>query len=507
VTLAPGTTLAFALATDGPPPGDLTLEVRAGEALLARESVPARRWNRWTPFAVPVSRAGTVSLSFAGTFAGGSAAAAPAILLGSPRLERSPIGRAPKVVLWISQDALAADHLSAYGYARKTSPGLERLAPSLVLFEDAVAPATWTLPSLASQFTSRYPPFHGAVLEDSARDPRTTTVFEALRAAGFTTIGVTGNRYVGPDFGMAQGFDVLYYSPGHADEIVRTFEEARREWAGGDVAFFVHFMDTHFPYEPPPPFATAFDRDYRGAIDGRSFFERRKELKERDVEHVRALYDSSILFADAQIAALLEAFPARDSAYFLYTADHGEGFLEHGRFLHAGTVYRELTHVPFAARFPGVLPRRVPDTVSLVDIAPTVLDALGVERPRSFQGRSLLPLLEGRSMDEVPALSETRVTNNNAFWKVAVEDPSESLLVKVRRDADPEEPFVSEELFDRRKDPYQKAPLPPSPAAEGLRKRIRAYLASARSAGVPAGKADVPEAVKERLRALGYLKP
>jgi arylsulfatase A-like enzyme len=498
-----GAALVFSLALSAPSPGDWTLEVAAGGAPVATEALSAKRWNLWTPFVVPLP-AGAVDLRLTAHREGEGAGTT--LLLGAPRIERRPTERAPRVIVWISQDALGAGHLDAYGYPRSTTPFFTRRAKDMVLFEDAVAPATWTLPSLASTFTSRYPPFHGAVLEEVARDQSTPTLFQVLSSEGFTTLAVTGNRFVGPYFHMVDGLDAVFYTPGHADDIVGRAEEALDEWQGGDLVLFVHFMDTHFPYEPPAPYATAFDQGYPGPYDGRTFFANRDRLKPRDVEHVRALYDGAALFADDQIRRLLEVLRSRGipgDAVSVYTADHGEGFLEHGRFLHAGTVYTELTRVPFALSLPGAVPRRIRDVVSLVDLAPTLLDAFGIPAPPSFSGRSLLPLVRGGGLPARPALSETQVTNNNKFWKVAACDPSSCLLVKLPRGADPADGLTTEERFDRRTDPGETTPLPPQDGA--LRTFVRAYLRAAHAQAAPSSKAEMPPDVRERLRALGYL--
>lgn len=497
--------LVFALALSGPSATDWTLDVALGNRPLAREALSAKRWNMWTPFVVPVPQ-GSLDLRFEARQTGASGPRGPSLLVGSPRLEHRPSGRAPRVITWVSQDALGADHLKSYGYSRETTPFFTELARSMVVFKDAVAPATWTLPALASTFTSRYPPFHGATGEASARDESTPTLFEVLAGAGFTTLGVTGNRYVGPYFHMVDGFDAVFYTPGHAEDVVREVEKALDEWHGGDLILFVHFMDNHYPYEPPPPQNTAFDSTYRGSIDGRNFFEHRKELSPRDVKHVRALYDGAALHADAEIRRLFLALESRgvpNESILVYSADHGEGFLEHGRFLHAGTVYRELTHVPFALRLPAVAPRSVETVVSLLDLAPTLLEALGIDRPPSFSGRSLLPLMRGEPFPERPVLCETQVTNNNASWKVAACTERECLLVKLPRRSGSTEAWRAER-FDRMKDPWQTHPLPEEEGA--LKTYLTAYIQAARTQAARVSPAEIPPEVRERLRALGYLR-
>src|SRR5262249_35008479 len=150
------------------------------------------------------------------------------------------------------------DHLSAYGYARPTSPRFDRMARDFALFERAVAACSWTLPSLASQFTSRYPTYHGALRHNLPLNHASRSLFETLAGEGFTVLGVTGNDLVSPALGLARGFDALWYADGRGQDLAARLESALGEWGGGDVALFVHLMDPHAPYVPPAPYDKRF---------------------------------------------------------------------------------------------------------------------------------------------------------------------------------------------------------------------------------------------------------
>jgi arylsulfatase A-like enzyme len=500
-----GSQLSFFVALSKPFEGDVLLSVRANGVTLLAARIPGKSWNSWRRLSAPLGMSGTVDVEFRSERSGGPPRPEAAIILGSPRIDPPP-ALPRRVLVWVSQDALRADHLGAYGYPRRTSSTFDRLAKEGVLFENAVAPASWTLPSLASAFTSRYPSYHGAVLERSRRDPESATLFQILGSLGFTVIGVSANRFVGADFQMADGFDALWFAPGKAPGVNKTVLSALEESGPGDLALFVHYMDAHFPYEPPPPYDRKFDPAYTGSATGRNFFEKRESLTTRDVSHVKALYDGGIACADDAIGALFAELESRGllgNAIIVYSADHGEGFLDHGRFLHAGTLYEELVHVPLVLRLPGIRPQRLDEPVSLVDLAPTLLDALGIPAPSSFQGRSLLPLLRGEGFKPLPAFSEVEVTNNNEYQKISVREGHRVYILRVRRGHEIHPEVLKEELFDLETDPHEQHSLNIS-RQEPLRSHAVAFLADARAHAAPQLGARVPVDIQERLRAIGY---
>ena len=432
---------------------------------------------------------------------GAGAAASPWIVVASPRIE-TPRREPGRVLVWISQDTVRADHLSAYGYPRATSPRFDRRSPAWVVFDDALATSSWTLPSLGSQFTSRYPLFHGATGARRRRDERYPTLFESLAGAGFTVLGITANDFVSSYFGLADGFDALRFTGGsegpegrqRAEDLNRLALEALAEWRGGDLALFVHYMDPHHPYDPPPPFDAMFPVD-AAKDDGHGSSGRAR---------MEAAYDGEIAYTDAQIDALLEELERRGllrDAVIVYTADHGEEFLDHGGWKHSRTVYREMLHVPLALRLPGTGGRRVAETVSLIDLAPTVLEALGVAAPASFQGRSMLPLARGERLAAREIYAETGRTTDGSL-RLAVQLGSVKYVRTQYNDAGKP---PGEELFDLAADPTEQKSDLDHPEAERLRRYATAYLARGRDEAPKAATAEVPSEVRARLRALGYL--
>ena len=325
-------------------------------------------------------------------------------------------------------DALRADRLGTYGYStRPTSPFIDELARESVVFEDASAAAPWTLPSLASLFTSTFLCEH-ALINDRDRLPQErTTLAEHLKELGLATLSFSGNPYAGRDFGLAQGFDRLIESRAtDTATLTPLLEPAAR----GRLFLYVHLMDPHggerfsgpaiegFPAEPPElrkrlqrgfeSYRRLTRKDFAesqqvGSTDNTDEQLAALALLDQYREENQVLYDAAVRLADRRVKAVVEVLRALemwDDTLLILLADHGEALGDHGGWQHDHSTYQELLHVPLMAHFPGGQPGgvRVSQLVSLVDVAPTILDAMGAsERTTGMRGRSLLPLLRDSS--------------------------------------------------------------------------------------------------------------
>jgi len=504
-----GDQLVFAVGggPGAPPRGRMRVQLQANGRMIFDGAFPLARGARWWPRTVPLPSSPQLRLELAASWQGPpelSPPSEPWIGVAAPRIH--PAGDRPgRVLVWISIDTLRADHLGTWGYGRPTSPALDARLRDFVVFDEAMATSSWTLPSLASQITSRYPTAHGAVNPRTAVSPASRTVFEALAEAGFTVLGVTGNFYISTEYGLWRGFDALWHTQGPAVSIDAYARRALEERGSGDLALFLHYMDPHAPYAPPPPFDRRFDPGYRGAIDGHNYATMRRSGP-ADVEHVKALYDGEIASTDAHIEGTLRALAEEgllQSAVIVLSADHGEEFLEHGSWNHGGTLFREVLHVPLAVRVPGVPPRRIGAPVSLVDLAPTVLDALGVVPPHSFMGQSLLPVLRGQPPRPGPIFAETELTAGHDRV-VAVREGSRAYVLHQGGAAAAKEAAA---LYDVRADPGETRDLlgagdDPAP----LHAAALAFLERQRAAAGPARAAAIEGETVEALKALGYIE-
>jgi len=316
----------------------------------------------------------------------------------------------PNIVL-ITVDTLRADHLGCYGYTRPTSPHIDRLAMEGALFERAFTTLPRTTQAVASIVTGRYPKTHGARGLFSSLAPVNLTLAEILKNEGYDTAAFVSNLFLKPGQGFEQGFDRYDNPPERWDsDSARPITTEAIQWLasrsrGRPYFLWVHYLDPHWTYRPDPPFDTKFDPDFNGPFTlyddldarrltkGQVIFENR--LTPRQVEHVRALYDGEIAQVDAALGRLLDALaePGAPPPLVVFTADHGESLGEHGYyFAHGEYLYQETLHVPLIIRFPGRVAAgtRIDALAENVDIAPTIVALLGIERLQSVDGRPLL---------------------------------------------------------------------------------------------------------------------
>jgi arylsulfatase A-like enzyme len=444
---------------------------------------------------------------------------------------------APPIVL-VSLDTLRADALSAYGYPRPTSPALARFAAEAVRFEQAHAHASATLPSHLSLFTSLYPPQIGITRNDGRNDTQARTrlrlpdaaltLAEALRAKGYRTLAWSDGGFVHPYYGVDQGFEhfELASGPGlYWNQLPHTLaridaELTRRAGLGerGPLFLFVHCYDIHEPYSAPPRFERRFSPGSYLEFEAQHGFAARPALLSRrasslapeDVAWARGLYDNGVRAADAGMAglfALLRRHGLYDRALIAVVSDHGEEFLDHGDFGHGPRVYQELARVPWLLRLPGgrEAGRVIAAPVGLVDVAPTLLELAGLPVPRSFGGRSLRDLIEGRDdgawLESRPLLIEAPDARRGA---VALRRGREKLVLPRR-----EGPA---ELYDLHDDPGETrdlAPAQPQRAAV-LRAELEMWVAELQRQGARAGTLAVPNEephpARAALEALGYVE-
>jgi arylsulfatase A-like enzyme len=333
-------------------------------------------------------------------------------------LAPEPRGASPGIarVILISVDTLRADHVGAYGYTRSTTPAIDALAASGVLFQNVSTPSPWTYPAHASLFTGLYPGRHGLKNLDRLLPSSLPTLATLLGRAGWTTASVVNSTLLGPRFGLDRGFREFFYVeqvPAQRAPTARVVDQAL-EWAkryrDRKLFLFVHTSDVGSDYASLPKWERQFSRPYAGRADGTTaqlsaVLLGKLTLNDADARHLVDLYDAGIRQTDAEIGRLLEGLRASgllEGSLILLTSDHGEEFLEHGGVLHGRTQFEEVVRVPLIVAGPGVgKGSRVPVPVSLVDVMPTLLATLGVTAPEALDGEDLTPLFSGRAAPRV----------------------------------------------------------------------------------------------------------
>ncbi|HED64540.1 MAG TPA: hypothetical protein ENJ09_03190 [Planctomycetes bacterium] len=347
--------------------------------------------------------------------------------------------RRPNVVL-ISIDTYSARHLSVYGYDRRTTPRLEEFAEDAVLFEHCVANAPWTLPSYLSALTGLYPGAHLAtsLVGDRSLDnfdywqvaENRWTLAEALRARGYQTAAALDTAWLSPRFRIDQGFDLYdleaslypFNEPEYGIRYISwRFQQYLDSIRRKDTPFFafMHALDAHGPYWPEEGFLERYREtlpdDLRPTPAGsapqtfgamptwmaqtlcppelRADVSRWPIPDRLPLEKVIERYDEAILKTDHYIGEILDSLRERglyDDALIVVTADHGESFA-HGVYSH-GVLWEDVIEIPLLIKFPGGEHggRRVPETVQLVDLYPTLLEEVGAGGPRAYlHGTSL----------------------------------------------------------------------------------------------------------------------
>lgn len=318
-------------------------------------------------------------------FAGGLLAASVGVVVW--RTAAQPVGSARGPLVLISIDTLRADHLPAYGYSGDSrTPAIDALVADGILFERAYTHAPQTLPAHVSLFSGRLPLHHG-VRDNVGFSVRSgeRLLPEWLREQGITTAGVVSSAVLRESTGIARGFDFFDAAmpPVSGDAAL---DEAQRDgsaslaiaeqWLRNQPSsrwfLFLHLYEPHAPYLPPERF-----------------------------RHLQP-YDGEIAYADELVGRLIDALRDTgryDPATIVLLSDHGEGLGDHGEQEHGLFVYEEAVHVPLIVKLPGQRNRRarVRELVAHMDIVPTLLDLAGTPVPADLPGRTLRPLLEGRT--------------------------------------------------------------------------------------------------------------
>ncbi|SFR32764.1 sulfatase [Halogeometricum limi] len=377
----------------------------------------------------------------------------------------------PENVLFVVMDTVRKDRLTPYGYDRPTTPNLEAFAEEATVFEQAVAPAPWTLPVHASLFTGMYPSDHGADQENPYLEGA-TTLAQTLSAAGYDTACYSSNAWITPYTHLTDGFsdqdNFFEVMPGEflsgplakawktmndndalravADKLVSLGNTAHEYLASGGgsdsktpavvdrtKAFidssersfaFINLMDAHLPYHPPEEFADEF----APGVDSTEVCQNSKEynagardIDDEEWEAIGGLYDAEIAHIDDQLGRLfdwLKETDRWDDTMVVVCADHGELHGEHDLYGHEFCLYDPLVNVPLMVKHPALEEERREDQVELVDLYHTVLDALDVEGGT--------PADPG---DDVVALDRTRSLLSDSYREFADatnEDPGQT---------------------------------------------------------------------------------
>lgn len=410
--------------------------------------------------------------------------------------------RGPSIVL-LSIDDLRRDRLEIYGNPRKTAPALAKLAAQSVVFDNAYATSSWTLPSHASMFTGLYPQTHRAQLQMTALRDDVPVLAEILQAEGYRTIGVTAGGWVSEGFGFARGFDEFETIHPLGRAVTKVIAELEKIPNDEPFFLFFHTFGVHCPFVVFPKYSEEFDTrpttdhlDLKGKCGDTDF--QQMELTDGQIAFVSDRYDAGIRATDDRLKRLFDYLGQRGDAgptILVVTSDHGEEFREHGRMGHGRALYAETLRIPLAIRAPGVEPGRARQLTSLVDLTPTLLGLAGFPAIDA-EGENMAPLLRGEVEARAarPIFAETNLRGEKAR---SVLFEGKQLIVNLKAG--------KTELFDLSADPGQRRPLGDEDGA--TRQRLESLLEENFSVEsmTPPSAVEVSAERLKQLRALGYV--
>lgn len=300
--------------------------------------------------------------------------------------------REPRQLVLVFVDTLRRDHVGLYGYERDTTPVLDDWAQQAVVFDDARATSSWTLPSARALLTGMPQGAWGQV----------PTLQQRLAEGGFTTGAFVANAFLTRHFDMGRGWGHYEYELlAPVDEQVDRALAFLERNGDRDAAVMVQLMEPHMPYAEPEAWRHRWAGEEPAGLAGKINRRGLRELKlgtaRRDEvrEYLLARYDQNIAHTDHELERLLDSL--RDDAVVVFFSDHGEEFWDHGSVEHGHSLFDELLRVPLVIRAPGLQPGRMHAPVSLMDLTPTLLDLLGLPGHDELQGVSLLPAIEGEA--------------------------------------------------------------------------------------------------------------
>jgi arylsulfatase A-like enzyme len=426
-------------------------------------------------------------------------------------------------LLFIVLDTLRAQNMSLYGYSRRTTSNLERLASKGVVFDYAIASCSWTLPSHASMFTGRW---HHELSTSWARplDDTYPTLAEILRDQGYTTAGIVSNtNYCSREFGLDRGFEFYQdydlipwqmilspsisrkiltnnylmdflgihqlYGRKNAERIIFEFKNWLTSQTGDQPFFaFLIFFDNHDPYIAPEPFATMFsDHIPRGFLpSGNMGSPGWESFSAETIRELMTAYDTTIAYVDYLIGMLiswLSNLNLMENTLVVITSDHGEQFGEHGLMNHANSLYVPTLHVPLLLSMPSRIPAdlRITQPVTLRDLPATILDILGKTSAFKFPGNSLTRFWKSSISDPKALLSEIEYEPSVPKWFPISGGNIKSLILEKYH-------FIQyrdrpDELFDYAADPAEKNDLSKESGYSGILTEFRNELKSILNSG------------------------
>ncbi len=304
----------------------------------------------------------------------------------------------PNVIIYLV-DTLRADRVGPYRSGTSITPEIDAFAGSATVFANTVAQAPWTKPSVTSILTGLGPLVHGVRLIDDRLAPEAITAAELFHAGGYQTAGFSTNWHIRHETGLDQGFGFFDFTPDEAasNQLNQRVFHWLDNQAKSPFFLYVHALDPHAPYTPPPEYREKFAPDVRPEagyeFDMNRIWKLRGKERRRLMAEIPPLYDAEVAFNDHSFGDFLDTLRQHgfyDKSLIVFVSDHGEEFDEHGSFGHANNLYNETLNVPLIVKWPGQhRGQRVTSIAQHVDLLPTLLHTAGLQVPGGLRGMDL----------------------------------------------------------------------------------------------------------------------
>ncbi len=324
-------------------------------------------------------------------------------------------GEPPVHLLLITLDTLRADHLGVYGYSAPTSPALDAFAETATVFDDVTCSMPTTLPSHLTIFTGLTPAQHGVTENGRVPSGELTSIFDLLASRGVRTTAVVSSTVLAEKYLAGLGLAEVFFGDGSSPGARQVAGNAVTDQAIGwlaargqkPFALWLHYFDTHEPYDPPPRWAERFTAGYDGPLGALSTpllvslndKTVAAGLSEADRDYVADLYDAEIAFLDAELGRLFAFLEQRglwQKTLVVIVGDHGQAHGENGFWGHGERLLEPVIQVPLLVKLPGQASAgRVRTPVQTLDVLPTLAAYYGLEIPPDRGGRSLVQALRG----------------------------------------------------------------------------------------------------------------
>jgi arylsulfatase A-like enzyme len=441
-----------------------------------------------------------------------------------------------------------ADHSTAYGYERDTTPFLAQLAREGVRAQQMISTSTWTLPSHASLFTGLFPSLHGATEENHVLSSRPRLLAEILHEAGYRTAAFCPNPWVSPETGFGRGFDRFHtqrvggrftgsatdYARRASDRVLGRIDAGARRTNVALLAWletvrepffaFVHYREPHLPLRPPAPYdrmflpATADPARLRSLNqDSAAFLSGAITMDAADLAVLTAAYDGALRYVDMrlqEVAAVLAHDGRWDRTLVIVLGDHGEHLGEHGMIGHQFGLYDSVLRAPLILRCPDKIPRGfvVDEIVQPIDVLPTVLELAAVTPPDLPLGRAIL-----RHGQATPGPSFAIAEGFRCSWgPYRRRYPAfewDRLRVRTKAVRTRREKFIwrsdeANELYDLARDPHETHNLIANDTARGdaSRRMLFDWLAATEATRAALGIEEEIAGTRGQLQRLGEME-